>query len=281
LKLAGQPIAGRDALWLQMAAMEAGQETEIQLRHEHRKRTVKITLDRLPEGLPPAELPPAHPPLKPGGAKADAAKPVKVGVVPLAAAEFKNEVWGYVPEAYDPAVPYGLLVWLHGQAAVSRKELLARWKPLCDRYDLVLVVPRSGDPAGWKMEEEALVTALIQQVRTSYHVDGARVVVCGQESGGTLASLLAFRDRDFFSAAVVINAAAMGQPPENDPLHRLAVYVAAAEKSPHSEATTRLVAQLRANRIPVTLKGLGPQPRELTGDELAELVRWIDMLDRI
>ena len=73
----------------------------------------------------------------------------------------------------------------------------------------------------------------------------------------------------------------MGQPPENDPLHRLAMYVASAEKSPHAAATARLVAQLRAKKIPVTLKGLGDQPRELTDDELAELARWIDMLDRI
>ena len=78
-------------------------------------------------------------------------------MVPLAVAESKNEIWAYVPEAYDPAVPHGLVVWLHGQAAVSRKELLARWKPLCDRYDLILAAPRSGDPTGWKAEEAALV----------------------------------------------------------------------------------------------------------------------------
>ena len=152
--------------------MEAGQEMEIEFRHDHKRRTVKITLDRLPEGLPPAELPPAHPPLEPAGAKQAGAKPAKVGVVPLSAGEFKNEIWAYVPEAYDPAVPPGLLVWLHGQAAESRKELLARWKPLCDRYGLILVAPRAGDPTGWKTEEAALVVNLIQQVRTGYRVDG-------------------------------------------------------------------------------------------------------------
>lgn len=256
LKVDGQSVAGRDELWLRMVGMEAGQEMEIEFRHDHKRRTVKITLDRLPEGLPPADLPPAHPPLQPGGAKA-----AKVGVVPLSAGELKNEIWAYVPEAYDPAVPPGLVVWLHGQAAESRKELLARWKPLCDRYDLILVAPRAGDPTGWKTEEAALVVNLIQQVRAGYRVDGARVAVCGQESGGTLASLLAMRNGEFLSAAAVIDAAPMGQPPESDPLHRLAIYVAAAEKSPHAAVTARLVAQLRAKRIPVTLKGLGPQPR--------------------
>jgi len=34
-------------------------------------------------------------------------------------------------------------------------------------------------------------------------------------------------------------------------------------------------------KVPVTLKDLGEQPRYLNADELAELARWIDMLDRI
>ena len=34
-------------------------------------------------------------------------------------------------------------------------------------------------------------------------------------------------------------------------------------------------------KIPLTAKNLGEMPRSLTPDEWAELVRWIDMLDRI
>jgi hypothetical protein len=33
--------------------------------------------------------------------------------------------------------------------------------------------------------------------------------------------------------------------------------------------------------VPVTQKDLGKDPRDLTPEELAELARWIDMLDRI
>ncbi len=285
LKLDGQPLADRDGLRQHMAALEADQETEIQFRHADQTRTVKLTLGRLPDALPPAELPPAHPPIKHDGAKgkpgaAKAAK-VKVGLVPLTVAERKNEVWAYVPEAFDPAVPHGLVVWLHGSAAVDRKELLARWKPLCDRYDLILAAPRCGDPAGWKTEDAPLVVGLIQQVHATYHVDGTRLVVCGRESGGTLACLLAFGAPGLLSAAAVIDAEPEGQPPDGNPLSRLAMYVAAVENSPHAAATARLVAQLRAKKIPVTLKSLGSQPRDLGDADLAELARWIDMLDRI
>jgi hypothetical protein len=41
------------------------------------------------------------------------------------------------------------------------------------------------------------------------------------------------------------------------------------------------VSQLRKLRYPVTAKDLGPEPRDLSADEVAELARWIDTLDRI
>ena len=38
---------------------------------------------------------------------------------------------------------------------------------------------------------------------------------------------------------------------------------------------------MRKAKIPVTVKNLGDVPRYLNAEELAELVRWIDTLDRI
>ncbi len=38
---------------------------------------------------------------------------------------------------------------------------------------------------------------------------------------------------------------------------------------------------LREKKFPVTEKDLGKKPRDLNDDELSELVRWIDTLDRI
>jgi hypothetical protein len=42
-----------------------------------------------------------------------------------------------------------------------------------------------------------------------------------------------------------------------------------------------VIARLEAAKFPVTQMPLGEQPRELTADELSELGRWIDALDRI
>ena len=225
LKLAGKAVADRDELLHELAALEAGQETEIEVRHADQTRTLKLKLGRLPEGLPPADLPPAHAQSKP------AAGQVKTGVVPMKIPEFKNEVWAYVPDGYDAAVPYGLVVLLHGKTVPSQKELLDRWKPLCDRYDLVLVVPKSADAAGWKPDEAALVEKLIRQAQSAYHLDPTRVVIEGSQSGGTLACLATFRFRELVRAAVLSDTMPAGQPPENEPLERLAIVLTTAEKA--------------------------------------------------
>ena len=73
----------------------------------------------------------------------------------------------------------------------------------------------------------------------------------------------------------------MSPPPENDPPHRLAVYVASASKSPSAGPIQSATVTMRQMKIPVVVKSLGATPRYLNAAELAELVRWIDTLDRM
>ena len=46
-------------------------------------------------------------------------KGLEVGTVKLKIAEFPNEAFAYVPENYNPNVPYGLVVWLHGDGGLD------------------------------------------------------------------------------------------------------------------------------------------------------------------
>ena len=133
-------VANREELLHELAGLEAGQETEIGVRHADKAQTVKLKLDRLPEALPPPTCRRPIAPSKPGRRTES-----RRGVVPPRDPEFKNEVWAYVPEAYDAAVPLrpGRLAARRGRAA-AQKELLDRWKPLCDRYDLILVGSQAG-----------------------------------------------------------------------------------------------------------------------------------------
>jgi serine protease Do len=276
VSIAGKPVKNRDEALQQLDQVEPNQAAEFEVRHGDQTRKVKVKLERLPEGLPPATLPPAHAEAKPGSG----AKP-KVGAMPLQVAEFKNEVWAYVPENYDASVPCGVVVLLYGTTLPEQKDLLPLWKPLCDRHDLVLVVPKAANNGVWQPGEAALIEKLIGQVKGAYQVDPMRVVLFGRDSGAGLAYNAAFRNRELYRAVASLDAAPMIPPPESDPVHHLAVYVAAAKNSKQAQAIEAAAKGLRAQGVPVTQKDLGKDPRDLTPEELAELARWIDMLDRI
>lgn len=275
---AGEDVDDRDALHAAISAFEPGMSVELEIRHKDKPRKLTVRLAELPADLPPATLPAARPPAGPAapGAKAK----YKVGRIELSVSEFKNAAWAYVPEHYDPAVPHGVVVWLHGNAAAEPKALLDLWKPTCDARDLVLIVPKAA-ANNWQADEAAFVEKLFGQVKSGYTIDPARVAVFGRDSGASLALLLAFRSRDVFRAAAVIDAGTILPPPEIDPDHRLAIYLGTVKSSQQAQLIKVTLDRLAAAKVPVTQKDLGKDPRDLTPAEVAELARWIDMLDRI
>jgi hypothetical protein len=61
----------------------------------------------------------------------------------------------------------------------------------------------------------------------------------------------------------------------------LALFLTVAEKSPQAKRVQGNVEQLTTAKYPVILRQHQDDPRSWTTDELAELVRWIDTLDRL
>ena len=278
--ISGESVEDRDALHGQISGFEPGMSVDLEVRRKDKSRKVTVRLAELPTDLPPATLPASRPQAE-AAAAANAAKPkFKVGRVELSVAEFKNQAWAYVPEHYDPAVAHGVVVWLHGNNMADPKDLLALWKPLCDANDLILVVPRAAG-TNWQADEAGFVEKLVGQLKTGYTIDPTRVAVFGRDSGASLAMLLAYRSRDAFRAAAVIDAGTILPPPEIDPDHRLAVYLGTAKNSRQTQLIRATLVGLAAAKVPVTPKDLGSDPRDLTPAEVAELARWIDMLDRI
>jgi serine protease Do len=286
VSLQNEPVATGSELRLKLGAMEPATEVELEVAGPsgdpsdsgkgRLTRKLKVVLARIPEELPPDELPPAR-----NQAEQPKADRPAVGAIRLNASEFSNETWAYVPERYEAEVPHGVVVWLHGAGGFDWPELLQRWKPLCDRHDLILVAPKSNDANRWMPEDAALIDRLLGNVAAKYRIDPARVVLHGYESGGTLALTTGLRHREAISAVAAVEAAPGIEPAENDPLGRLAIYLAVASKSRVAQSTDLTVTALRKKKIPVTVKDLGEAPRYLNAEELAELTRWIDTLDRI
>lgn len=274
--LDGKAVAGAAPLRARLADFAPGEEVELSVRRAKETRKLKVPLGRLPEALPPATLPPAWAALRPSQGE----RP-QTGKVALKVPEAAGEAWAYVPDQYDPATPHGLVVWLHAPGAYEQQALIERWKPLAARDRLILLVPKAADPARWETREAGLVVRLMREVGSSYKIDPARVVVVGREGGGTLAYLVAFGSRGTVAAVAAIDGPLSDQAPDNEPNRRLAFYLAMSSKSRFAAQVQRTVATLRQMKYPVTEKPLGDQPRDLNADELAELVRWIDTLDRI
>jgi len=272
----GEPIQDPRALRARLAEKQPGDAAEFEVRHGKQARKIQVAMAGVPESLPPGQLPPAHAAVKPGEAKRPEA-----GTIALRNPAAAVETWAYVPEGYRADVPHGVVLWLHGSEGLNEKELVARWKPLCDRHDLILVAPKGTSAGRWRSGELRLIPSILAPVASAYTIDAARVVVAGREGGGAAAYLAAFRHGTVFRAAAAIEAPLAGAVPERDSLSGLAFYVARASASPLAGPIQQTITRLRAARLSVTVKELGPQPRDLTPDELAELARWIDTLDRI
>jgi serine protease Do len=143
------------------------------------------------------------------------------------------------------------------------------------------VAPKSSDPAHWTPADVTLIDRLLADVNAKYHVDPTRIVVHGYEGGGSVAFLSAFHNRELLRGVAVVEASPLGAPPDNDPAHRLAIYMATASKSPLAAPVADAVTMLRQMKYPVVVKKLAATPRYLNAAELGELLRWIDTLDRI
>ena len=274
--LAGEPITDADALRESLSQYGPGEKVTVTVLHAGKSRDVQLALGRLPEAVPKDPLPSAYAKAEPAG---EAVLP-RVRV-PVKIPEFPNDAWAYVPGGNPPKTPYGLVVWLHEPGGSAWEELLARWKTDCDRDGWILLAPESADPRQWNRTELPLIRKLIDQISTEYAIDPARIVLAGRGAGGAMALLAASHNRDVVRGIAVLDSRLPSAIAPNEPLERLAFYVARAAKSPHADSVQKAIEQLRAAKYPVTVKELGDQPRLLEPAERAELSRWVDCLDRL
>jgi poly(3-hydroxybutyrate) depolymerase len=272
----GKPSADPAQLRSRLLELQPNDPLPIEIRRGNQPHKLKVTLGELPETIPPGPLPPAQEP-----AKAAQAKRPQVGSIRLKAADGAESAWAYVPENYDPQSPCGVVVWLGAPGEVKPEAVLALWKGPCDRDGLIVASPQSLGPVRWQIREARLVPALAGLIAEQYAVDGNRVVVCGRQTGGTVALAAGFRYARLVRGVAAVDAPVEGRIAETDPAHPLAIYMATAGKSRAAGLIRQSIAQLRQMRYPVTVKDLGPEPRDLNAEEVAELARWIDTLDRI
>ena len=260
-----------------VANAEIKQTVTIQVKRGDQTQTLKATLTELPASVP-ASAPAAQDVA--GDIPAD--RPA-VGMVEIKIPEEKNTCQAYVPENYHPDVAHGAVLWLHEPGTKKEDPVIEQWKAICEREHLILIAPRSLDPARWQVTEVAFVRKVLEDVLANYHIDPTRIVAHGRKAGGAVAYLTAFEHRDLIRAVVPIDAAVPRRSPlkPNDPLERLAIYSFTPQGSKLSKPIQASLAQLKKMKYPVQDIALANPQGKLSDVNLEALVRWIDTLDRI
>lgn len=275
-KLNGQAATDIAQLHTLLAAHDPKAKVALEIARGDQSRTVELTPAALPTDIP-AELPPAT-----GKLKEPDEKPV-TGIVEVKLPEETNECFALVPANYHPDVPHAAVVVLHPAGKVERDAIEKQWQALAEKHELIVIVPQSADATKWEPTESDFIRKALENVLGRYNIDRERIVVFGDKSGGSMAFLTGLANTNLFRGIAVVDAAppARTKMPDADPVHRLAFYLASADKSPSAATEKGVAAKLTQAKFPVTLKSLGEKPRALTDAELAELARWIDTLDRI
>ncbi len=274
----GSPVANSEQLRAMLANHDPGEKVTIGWLRGEEPKTAEVTLDRLPRTLADldtltVEAAPAAPP------QAGAA----TGQLEWKVPEEPNRGAGYVPANYSADQSWGLLALIGPPSDEDFAKIIEPWKAICDEHRLILIVPQPEDPERWTPTEVAFVRKAIDQAIRVYNVDPQRVAAMGQEGGGGMAFLLAFRHRDLIRGLVIDRAAIpFGlMIPDNEPLQRLSLLIHETEDAKLKERVEQCIEALTERKFPVVRVKRSASDGDLTNDERHQLARWIDTLDRL
>lgn len=313
-----QPFSGRDELTDLLNQIPPGTELKLQVQRKETGKIETVTLrlgvlsqaipDRLPQpssrkqALEPRKQV-ARGPLAPILKDAEQRQPLekkkepdpekKRGVLPRVEtgrlhridASGQRRYLLQVPKNYDPNVAHALVLWLHPADRGSDRELeglAAAWEELCEDYHLLLVAPRAENETGWLASEADGVLQIVREVMDQYTIDPARVVTHGMGVGGQFAFYLGFTARNLVRGVATTGTVFTGQPKDNVATQRLAFFLVAGGQDPLAPAVAETKQKLAERKFPVIYREIPDMgPQYLDEETLAELVRWIDSLDRL
>ena len=254
-------------------------KVKLTVRKGEAERTVEVELGTLPETVP-EDLRRKF--IFPVDQEGLAAEFPKTGRFSETLAAHEHDYWAYVPDDYNPAYKYALVVWIHAGGDTMEAALAKGWKLNCDQRGIIMIGPKAAKIAGWETSEEEFVHDLVEQFVAKYSIDRTRVVLHSFSNGGPFAYQVAFKYRELFRGVAVAGAPLQVPPPDNEPDFRLQWYLLTGAKSPVAAVVEATAAALRKLKYPVIFEKIDGAGQEyLPQAQLDRLVLWIDSLDRI
>jgi hypothetical protein len=211
------------------------------------------------------------------------------GLMSKATADGEHKFWIYVPDAYDPNIAHGIVVWLHPPGKNKEddaKALVDTWDndlkvgEFCTDNHLILVMPVL-DKDDWIPSASDMVIGAVNETMKHYTVDRSRIVAHGMSVGGQMAMHLAMNHRETFRGACAIGATS-GPIKDNVANQRVSFYVAGGALDPINKNIAESRVKLAERRYPAFYRELPERGRHeyFRGKELQEVNRWIDSLDQ-
>jgi len=268
-------IADHNALRLVLSNFEPQDELTLTYLRNNEPTTVSLELSSIPQQAPTIS---AHA----VPTVAAPANTLATGLINLKLPEEKNECVAIIPTNYRHDMPHALIVWLQAPGKPDNEDLRTQWIALAEQYHAIVLAPQSADPARWNPSEVDFIRKTIDNILSLYTIDRNRIVVHGQQAGGSMSYLVGFAHRDLIRGVAPVDAAlpARAAIKANDPGERLAFYAFNVKESKLAKASAVGVKRLTAAKYPVTTILLNNKA-ELSDNDRLQFLQWVDSLDRI
>lgn len=278
LKINGTTLTSARQLSDLISRLRPGEEASIDWQRGTETKSLKLKLTAVPDEIP-LDLPSAA---IPAGEQPVGDKAPKLGRFVSKLPGYDQEFWAYVPEDYNAAYGYGLLVWLHPVRDTLEGTMLSEWKKQCAQRGIILVAPKAANVAAWGANEAEFIKDVTQHVRDTYSIDPARIALHGYATSGFFASQVAFKYREQFRGVLLAGAPLRTTPPDNEPDLRLQFHLICGDRDPVLKFVTVTEKRLKELKFPTTFTLMKDTAAKYpSGEPIEEAARWLDALDRI
>ncbi len=289
VKFRGQAISSAAQLTDQVSRVRPSEKAIVVIRRDGKEQSLEAMLVGYPTDLP-KDLPTsaieavAEAESKaPDEKKADGTEKPRTGRFGEEIADSKNAWWAFVPESYNPAYAYSLLVWLHPPGDTLEATVYDSWKTEAERRGIILLGLKAANVgSGWQANEAEFVHETVVSFQKKYSIDSGRIALHGYDKSGPFATHLAFKHRDLFRGLLLAASPISERPPENLPEYRLQFQMICGSKDPAHPILERMANSLRGLKYPANFTSLSDlEHRYPNAEGVDAMARWIDSLDRL
>jgi serine protease Do len=300
VKFRDQAITSAAQLIDQVSRVRPTEKASLVIARDGKEQTFEATLVGYPADVPKdlptsvieavAEAETKKPVEKPDGKvevdsekKSESSDKPRTGRFSEEVADSKNSWWAFVPESYNSAYAYSLLVWLHPPGDTLEATVYDLWKSEAERRGIILLGLKAANiGTGWQANEADFVHETVTSFQKKYSIDAGRVVLHGYDKSGPFATHLAFKHREVFRGLILAASVIGERPPENLPEYRLQFQLICGSKDPGHAFAERNANSLRGLKYPANFTSLSElEHRYPNAAGVDAMARWLDSLDRL